>query len=322
MTRAAVWRPLRRIATLAAVVVALSVLPVLLYGGYLLAIAASEPDYDGRKGELVEVQLRASHELDDSRIEELRLRSSSGVTFDIALRIPHDPLPGRPLIVLLAGNETGHQAATLIRDPAGATVAALSYPFEEIPYRDWLPLLRALPDIQRGILDTPSAVLLALDYLLGREDLALRHVELVGVSFGAYLVAVPAALDPRVDRLWLVHGSGAPAEVIAYGLEGRLPLDALCDPLGRFLAAIAGAAHLTPERWVQRVPPRPLVVINAADDESLPATAVRRLHEALPAGTEVLWTPGDHVHPKRPEIMDRLSDMIRERVLAITAAAS
>lgn len=283
---------------------------------YLLAVAAPEPDYRARRGELASAVELASYPFEDGHIEELELTSSSGVSFQVALRIPDDPLPGRPLVLLLAGNETGRKAATLIRDPGGVAVAALSYPFAEIPYRDWLPLLQALPDIQRGILDTPAAVLLALDYLLARPDLAPEQVELAGVSFGAYLAAVPATLDPRVDRLWLIHGSGTPAEVIEYGLEGRLPTPWLRRAAGGLLARIAGAAHLSPEHWVRRYGPRPLVVINADADESIPEQAIAAFHDALPRGTEVLWTPGDHVHPKRPEIMDRLSAMIRMRVHA------
>ena len=283
---------------------------------YLLAVAAPEPDYQDRRGRLASAEVLASYPFENSRIEELRLTSSSGVRFEIALRIPDEPLPGRPLVLLLAGNETGRKAATLIRKPGGVAVAALSYPFAEIPYRDWLPLLAALPDIQRGILDTPAAVLLALDYLLARPDLAPEQVELAGVSFGAYLAAVPATLDARVDRLWLIHGSGEPAEVIEYGLEGRLPTPWLRRAVGGYLARIAGAEHLSPERWVSRYAPRPLVVINADADESIPARAIAALHDAVPGGTEILWTPGDHVHPKRPEIMDLLSAMIRERVYA------
>ncbi|KGE03019.1 dienelactone hydrolase family protein [Pseudohaliea rubra] len=284
--------------------------------GYLLAVAAPEPDYRDRQGKLASAEELAGYRFEDSRIEELRLTSSSGVRFEIALRIPDEPLPGRPLVLLLAGNETGRKAATLIRNPGGVAIAALSYPFAEIPYRRWLPLLAALPDIQRGILDTPAAVLLALDYLLARPDLAPEQVELAGVSFGAYLVAVPATLDPRVDRLWLIHGSGRPGEVIEYGLQGRLPTPWLRSGIGGLLARIAGAEHLSPERWVRRYGARQLVVINADADESIPARAIAALHEAVPGGTEILWTPGDHVHPKRPEIMDLLSAMIRERVYA------
>lgn len=305
---------MRRLALTALALLLLPLFAAGAYLGYLLAVAAPEPDYRGRQGELAAVETLASYRHEDSRIEELRLRATSGLSFQVALRIPDRPLPGRPLILLLAGNETGHRAATLIRDPGGVAIAALSYPFAEIPYRDWLPLLAALPDIQRGILDTPSAVLLALDYLLQRPDLEPARVELVGVSFGAYLSAVPAALDDRVDRLWLIHGSAAPADVISYGLQGRLPTAWLRDTVGSLLASIAGAAHLAPEHWLPRYARRPLVVISAAGDESLPRSAVRALHALVPEKTEVLWTPGDHVHPKRPDIMERLSTLIRERV--------
>lgn len=303
-------------------VAALLLLPLLaaaIYLGYLAAVAAPEPDYEQRQGALASVETLASYPFKDSLIEELRLHGTSGLSFQLALRIPDRPLPGRPLVLLLAGNETGHRAATLIRDPGGVAIAALSYPFAEIPYREWLPLLGALPAVQRGILDTPSAVLLALDYLLARPELAPERVELAGVSFGAYLAAVPATLDRRVDRLWLIHGSADPAAVISHGLEGRLPFPWLRKLVGRYLAAIAGAPHLAPEHWLPRYGERPLVVISAAADEALPPAAVRALHALVPAGTELLWTPGDHVHPKRPAIMDQLSDMIRERLHAAVA---
>ena len=312
--------PLRQGLWLLAAAVLALVLPTIAFGTFLLGTAAEVPDPRERRGQLASVETLDRYPYEDGRIEELRLQSDTGITFEIALRVPDDPLPGRPLVVLLAGNETGRKAATLIRDPSGAAVAALSYPFREIPYREWIPMIRALPDVQRGILDTPAAVLLALDYLLEREDLAPERVELIGVSFGAYLVAVPAALDPRVDRLWLVHGSGAPDRVIAYGLEDRLPSSWLRRRTGEFLASVAGAPAFAPEFWIDRVAPRPVVVVSAEGDRSIPPDAVRILHEAVPEGTEILWTPGDHVHPKRPETLDLLSDLIRERVLTAVAA--
>lgn len=297
-----------------AVILLLPLLAAALYLAWLVAVATPEPAFEARRSTVESVETLASYAFEGSRIEELRLHARSGLGFQLTLRIPDRPLPGRPLIVLLAGNETGQQAATLIRDPGGVAIAALSYPFAEIPYRDWLPLLAALPDIQRGILDTPSAVLLALDYLLARPDLDPDRVELVGVSFGAYLAAVPATLDPRVDRLWLIHGSADPATVITHGLEGRVPTPWLRGLVGTYLARIAGAPHLAPEHWLQRYGERPLVVISAAADESLPPAAVRALHELVPDAAEVLWTPGDHVHPKRPATMDLLSGMILERL--------
>ena len=287
-----------------------------LYAAWLWLGAAREPDYLARRGELAEARLVQEWRLADSRIEQLALRSSSGLAFEVALRIPDRPLPERPLVVVLAGNETGHKAATMISNPGGIAIAALSYPFEEIPYRDFWPMLRALPDIQRGILDTPSAVLLAVDYLASRADLAPGRIELAGVSFGAYLTPAAASFEPRVDRLWLIHGSADPRAVIRYGLQERLPWPALAGPLAAFLSDIAGARFLAPELWLDRLPGTGLVAVSARADESLPDSAVRELHRRLPAGTPVLWTPGNHVHPKRPQIMDLLSRTLRASIEA------
>ena len=60
------------------------------------------------------------------------------------------------------------------------------------------------------------------DYLLAQESADKQQVELVGISLGAFFVSIPAALDRRVTRTWLVHGAGEPEKVIAHKLKGRI----------------------------------------------------------------------------------------------------
>ena len=289
---------------------------VLLLLIWLLAPVVSQPDFLARKGELVASEVTSESPLPDGRLFEVSLLSSSGLEVELALRVPDHPLPHRPLLVLLGGQETGRAAAEIIPATHGVVVAALSYPFGTVPHRDGLLLALALSRIQRGILDTPPAVLLALDYLLARPDLAPERVELAGISFGAYLAAVPAALDQRVERVWLIHGSGDPAAVLESGLRKRIPLPPLRRGVASLLAAVASAHHLSPEQWVARVAPRPLVVVNATDDTALPPEAVQVLHQALVPPYEVLWTPGDHVHPKRPETIHAITRLLFERIEA------
>lgn len=290
---------------------------VLLLGAgaaYLLAQVATAPDVQARKGDLAAVEQVGTRRLSDGMLYELRLHSTSGFGVGLALRIPDEPLPGRPLAVMLVGNKTGETAATLVADTAGVTVAVLGYPFEEIPHRNIFAFAAALPSIQRGILYTPSAVLLALDYLLAREDLAPERIELVGVSFGAFLVAVPGALDPRVDRVWLVHGAVDVATVLEHGLEGRMTWPWLRRSFAAFLASVAGERHLSPEIWVGRISPRPVILVNALEDRDMPPEAVAALHRAARPPAEIIWVEGDHVHPKRPESVEGLARLILRRV--------
>ncbi len=304
---------LTRFALGAAALVLAALLLALLW---LLAPVVAQPDFLARKGALIAAEVTSESPQPDGRLFEVSLRSSSGLEVEIALRVPDDPLPHRPLLVLLGGQETGRAAAEIIPATHGVVVAALSYPFGTVPHRDGLQLALALGRIRNGILDTPPAVLLALDYLLARPDLAPERVELAGISFGAYLAAVPAALDQRVERVWLIHGSGDPAAVLEAGLRKRIPSQPLRQGVASLLAAAASAHHLSPEFWVARIAPRPLVVVNAVEDTALPQEAVQVLHRALVPPYEVLWTPGDHVHPKRPETIHAITRLLFERIEA------
>ncbi len=141
-------------------------------------------------------------------------------------------------------------------------------------------------------------------------------LELVGVSFGAFLAAVPAALDERISRLWLIHGSGEPAQVIDRGLEGKIWPRPLRGLIANYLSAVAAAHYLTPERWVGKVAPRPILVINGNDDDDIPREAVLALHDSLEDPHEIMWVDGGHIHPKRPETISRVIDLMFSRIVA------
>jgi hypothetical protein len=311
-----------RFLRLAGFAAAVAVAGVLLFAGALLLPVVAEPEFQARRGELADAHKTGRWVVPGGRIEEISLTSTSGLAVELALRLPDEPLPGRPLLIMLSGQETGRKAVELLPDTRGVAVAALTYPFGTVPHRDGLALTLALRRIQRGIVDTPPAVLLAADYLLARPDLAPGRVELAGISFGAYLAAVPAALEPRIERLWLIHGSGDPQGVIEAGLRKRIGVEPIRRGVAWFLATAAAAHHLSPEHWVARVAPRPLIVVNAAEDSSLPAEAVNVLHQALKPPFEVLWSPGDHVHPKRPETIDYITDLLFQRISATANTAS
>jgi hypothetical protein len=272
------------------------------------------PGFAARKGELQSFEVTSRRELEDSVLTEIVLRSSSGLTVELALRRPHKPLSTRPILLMIAGQEAGREATMMFPTTRGVTVAALSYPYQGSRKFSRLCLALDLHRVQEAILDTAPAVMLANDYLLNHAELDSDNLELVGVSFGAFLAAVPAALDSRVRRVWLIHGAGDVAGVLERGLENNLPLAPLRALVARFLAATAGSRYLSPEKWVGRVAPRPVIVINGSDDDDLPAEAVRALHDALGEPSEVIWVEGGHIHPKRPETIIRVIEIMFQRI--------
>lgn len=298
-----------------AALLAVFLLSIVLLAAWLWAAAQIAPAHLERKGQLVSVEKLDQYRLRDSLVTEYRLQSDSGLQAEIALRIPDWGLPHRPLLLVMGGQETGRAAVEVIPDTRGATVAAISYPFGTVPHRSLIEVFMALPRIQRGIFDTPAVALLALDFLLGEEaGLDPGRVELAGISFGAYLAAVPAVLDGRVERLWLIHGGGAPAEVFDYGLEKRVPIGPLRWAMAEYLAAVVGARHLGPEAWVVRLSPRPLVLVHASRESSLPESAIQALQAVAREPLEVLYTEGKHVHPRRPEVVIAISELMFERI--------
>ncbi|MEM0954769.1 MAG: hypothetical protein AAGI24_11570 [Pseudomonadota bacterium] len=277
--------------------------------------AQPAPDHLARKGTLVEAEQTAEYLLPGGVAREYLLRSDTGLEVEIAVRYPYKPLSYRPLLLLMGGQETGRSAIEVLPETYGATVAAISYPFGTVPHRSMLAVAAALPRIQNGIFNTPAAALLALDYLLEpAAGINPGRVELAGISFGAYLASVPAVLDTRVERLWLIHGGGAPALVLNHGLRKRIPFAGIRSAVAKYLATVAGAEHMGPEAWVGRVSPRPVILVHARSDNDLPPAATAALREAVGEPLEVLWTEGKHVHPKRPEIIEAISELMFERI--------
>jgi hypothetical protein len=304
-----------RLALLALAAVGFGVLALL---AWLLvpAIPDPAPDFLNRKGELVKVSETYRGRFEETTLIEMTLHSSSGLEVALALRVPLSASEPRPLVLLLGGHRTGRDAVRLFPDTKGAIIVAMSYPNADNINGEGLGLLLDLPEMRRALVDTTPAVLLALDYLLEQEYVDTRQVDLVGVSLGAFLVSIPGALDPRIGRVWLVHGGGEPASVLYHQLTDEFEWAPLRHVAAEFLAAVLCVHHLRPERWVGNISPRPVIIVNARDDEALPSGSIKALHAAAKDPVEIVWTEGQHVMPGRREIVDELTHMILSKVVS------
>jgi dienelactone hydrolase len=311
-SRLARWRWRRAAAWSCAVLVALLVvLAATLVGPVLRDPTAG---FAARKGRLAGVEVRAATRQGSSTVTELRLVADSGLAVDLTVRVPDGPVSPRPTVLILGGRGTGRDAARLGGDIGDVVVAALSYPFAGDTTAKGVRAVLRIRRVQRAVLDTVPAILLATDYLLEQPYIDANRLELIGVSLGAFLVSPAGVLDKRIRRVWIVHGASNPASVIDYGLRDRVGI----RPLRRMIAAIfnvlVAGRHLAPELWVGRISPRPVIAINARDDGRLPRASVDALHAALKDPYEIVWMDGPHVLPNRAEVIEILCARILERV--------
>jgi hypothetical protein len=254
--------------------------------------------------------------------QEVRLVSTTGLRLTMAVRRPaladdSGSVTRRQTFLVLGGQQRGKGAAALIGDTRGSVFASLDYPYDGDRSAKGLAVLAQVPAIRRAFYDTPPAVSLALDYLLSRPDVDAARMELVGASFGAPFATIAAARDDRVRRLWIAHGGGHPFAMIDTGLVREIPFAPLRWPVSALATLLASGPRLAPEHWVGRVAPRPVVMLNARDDERIPRRSVDVLWAAVREPREQVWLPGRHMQGDRPDVLRMLVDSVMAR--AITA---
>ena len=254
-------------------------------------------------------------------IQQVRLVATSGLAVELTTRRAIEDSTGRlPLVVVLGGHHTGRDAVRLLGDTRGTVVAAVSYPFTGDPRPDAATFLREIPAIRGAFLDTPPALMLALDYLLGRSDVDSTRVEAVGVSLGAPFVSIAGALDTRFTRVWVLHGSGGSFAPLERNMRRTIRFAPVRIVAAALANVIIAGPRLAPERWVPRIAPRPFVMVSAEGDERLPRAAVESLYRSAGEPKTLVWMPGRHVHADTATIR-QLADIVLARVRAPGAPA-
>jgi dienelactone hydrolase len=263
----------------------------------LAAVAASAPSLDG-----------------GYQVQQVRLTATSGLVVELTTRRAVQDGTGRlPLVVILGGHHTGRDAVRMLGDTRGTVVAAVSYPFSGDPRPDAVTFLREIPAIRAAFLDTPPALMLALDHLLRRPDIDSGRVEAVGVSLGAPFVSIAGALDTRFTRVWVLHGSGGSFAPLEMNMRRTIRFAPLRYAAAALANVIIAGPRLAPERWVPRIAPRPFVMVSAQGDERLPRAGVEALYRSAREPKSLIWMPGRHVHADTATIR-QLADIVLARV--------
>ena len=68
-----------------------------------------------------------------------------------------------------------------------------------------------------------------------------------------------------------------------------------------------------------RITPRPFVMVNGLEDESVPRACVELLHAAAGEPKELLWVPGGHIQKRNLEQVRGLCAIVLERLERVEA---
>jgi fermentation-respiration switch protein FrsA (DUF1100 family) len=237
------------------------------------------------------------------RLREVRFEDADGREVMGVLREP--AAPGGPMaaVILVAGRETGREAAAVIEGPVEEVVLALEYPAALPETFSLRGALLELPAVRRTALRMPGLLRGAARWLAEQERVDPERMILVGVSYGVPFAA-PAGADPLFSGVALHHGGAD----LALLLRSNLMFE---NGLLRRAVARVGAWYfraLDPGRHVGRIAPTPLLLINAEHDELVPRESALRLLEAARPPVRLIWLPYGHLMPGDVLQMEELAD--------------
>jgi hypothetical protein len=259
----------------------------------------------------------------DDQLRMLRFLDEKGVEHEGWLRRvewPDDGDPAKPpppmqLAVILGGIGTAQRAAEIAPVPPGVTLLALDYAYDRSREPTHGNILKHVPEIRRAATATPRGINGAIAYLLDAPDADPRGVLVTGLSFGSTFVLRALADRPRerdgegrdlgphgvravavyywgadlpqMARYRMGHRPWWERESVAWGLQLLFP-------------------DMEPARTIGKVSPRPLLLINARDDEFISEAAGHRLAAAAREPFDQIWLPGMHMHPGADALMREL----------------
>lgn len=273
------------------------------------------PHFEARRAPIVSVTADSAVVEDGHLLEPIRLTAASGLAMNMLVRraVGDTGRTNLPLAIILGGHYTGRDAARLLGPTPGVVVAAMSYPYDGSPKPDALTFLKDIPRIRQAFLDTPPALMVALDYLLQRPEVDPTQVEAIGVSLGAPFVVIAGALDQRFTRVWALHGSGGSYAPLEAQMRREIPFAPLRVIAAGVANLIINGPRLDPVRWAPRIAPRPFVMVNASDDERLPRKAVESLYASARDPREIIWMSGAHIRADQ-ETISRLLEIVMTRI--------
>ena len=298
-------RPARLALRLAAVFTALA---VAWLAGEWYASRDWQPWFEAQKGRLVSVEETAFRHVPDGAVRSLRLTDDRGLSVNIEVREPAVDGQPHPALVTLGGAQGGGRVAELAPAAGRLVLVSVDYPYDG-PRRGlstW-GFLNRLPAMRRALLKTPAATTLAVDYLSARGDIDPERIALVGGSLGALVAPAAAATEPRFSAVAILFGAGNLKALVGASID--VPW-----PLRRPVAWLANlvVSPLEPLKYIGRISPRPVLLLNGLGDRRMPEALVRELHAKAGEPKTAVWLDVGHAQVASPAFRELVVAALHE----------
>lgn len=120
----------------------------------------------------------------------------------------------------------------------------------------------------------------AVDFIQTRKELDAERIGYFGISLGGIIGTVFSGVEPRVK---------VPVITLAGGdMHLMFGMDALSDDTKYYLSMIE------PNNFVEKIAPRPLLMINAENDDVVPPLMSKLMYKKAMEPKEIIWYPAKH----------------------------
>ncbi len=253
-----------------------------------------------------------------STVRRVELENHRGEAPATALvRRPHELAGGYKIVLVYAGVKTREKILELIPERPDVVLVAPQYP--RVDAKGVWRSLQVPGAVRRAAFRTVAGGLLATRFLEQTEGLDLSRLTVIGSSIGTAFAALHGALDERVPRVVLIHGGGDFPKVIRYMERHR---GRRWSGEAKALLAELVADTFDPLHWVPRISPRELILIGARDDTYFPAASTLELYARAGEPRTLIWMDSAHVRSRQSETVERILELVDERLEAGGATRS
>jgi pimeloyl-ACP methyl ester carboxylesterase len=246
------------------------------------------------------------------------IEAVDGTTIPAMLHRPNLPEPVPCVLLLhgLGGDKASYSLPlALALAPKGVAVMAIDARLHgERAEPDTQMLSADLAASRDAMINTIIDNRRALDYLDTRLDIAHERYMLIGASLGGIQGAMLAAVDERIKSAVLIVAGG---QLDAMFLSSKHPATETFREAGYSAGALRRALwDVEPVNFIGHFAPRPLLMINGAQDDTIPPENATALHRAADEPKQIVWYEGGHI-PPISQLISLLGEFIQANLLEL-----